>query len=64
LLLKALLSLQPDVGCPDHFAPFLGFIGDEFSKLGRRARKDDRAEVGKARLVTLFTLPESGLRAG
>src|SRR5262245_26883976 len=32
-------SLRLDVGGPDHLAPFLGFVGDEPSKVGGRTRK-------------------------
>src|SRR5262245_13723211 len=28
-------SLRPDVGRPDHLAPFLGFVGDELSEFAR-----------------------------
>src|SRR5262245_51801364 len=40
-------SLRLDVGSPDHPAPLFGFAGDDRSSLGRRASKDDAAEVRK-----------------
>jgi hypothetical protein len=43
-------SFRPDVGCPDHLGPFLGFIGDEFAKLGRRACNRRAPQVGEPRL--------------
>jgi len=45
-----LVSLRLDVGSPDHLGPFLGFVGDELTKIGRRARKHRAAQVGKTRL--------------
>jgi hypothetical protein len=35
-------SLDFDIGCPDDLAPLLGFGGDEFPKIGGRARKHRR----------------------
>src|ERR1700688_4236170 len=43
-------SLRLDVGCPDHFGPFLGFAGDELSKVGGRERKQDAAEISETSL--------------
>ena len=43
-------SLGPDVGRPDHLAPFLGFLGDELAEIGRRPRERRAAQVGKPRL--------------
>jgi hypothetical protein len=39
-----LTSLDLDVGRPDHFGPFLGFIGDEVLELRRRepSAKEER----------------------
>src|SRR5262249_10137775 len=37
-------SLRFDVGCADHFAPFLRFIGDELAEISRRACNCDAAE--------------------
>jgi hypothetical protein len=33
------VSLGLDVGCPDHFAPFLSFLGNELAEVGRREQK-------------------------
>src|SRR5262249_27585209 len=41
-------SLRLDVGSPDHLAPFLGFLRNEFPEIGGRARKHSAAKVGKA----------------
>jgi hypothetical protein len=38
-------SLRLDAGELDHPAPLLGFVGDELSKVGRRAGKRCAAEV-------------------
>jgi len=43
-------SLRLDVGVPDHLAPFLGLVGDELAKVGRREREHDATQVGKPRL--------------
>src|SRR5262249_44724740 len=43
-------SLGLDVGRADHLAPLLGVLGDELTKIGRRARKRRAAQVGKPRL--------------
>ena len=48
---RATRSLRLDVGRPDHLAPLLGFVGDELTEFGRRARKRRATEVGKARLI-------------
>ena len=40
--------LRFDVGRPDHFCPFLGFVGDELSEVGGRDCKRRAAQVGKA----------------
>src|SRR5262245_40744207 len=45
--MSARLSLWLDVCVADHLAPFLGFAGDDRSEIGRRAPKDDAAEVRK-----------------
>src|SRR5262245_56325076 len=39
-----------DVGRPDHLAPFLGFIGDEFPERGRCHRHRVNTQAGKPRL--------------
>src|SRR5262249_43817193 len=39
-----------DVRRPDHFAPFLGFVGDELAELSRRTLKDRYLQGGKSRL--------------
>src|SRR5262249_36836574 len=39
-----------DVGRPDHLAPFLGFVGDELSKVGGRADKRCASEISQPRL--------------
>src|SRR5262249_58037849 len=39
-----------DIGCPYHFAPLLGLVGDKLTEVAGRARKDAAAEVGKPRL--------------
>ena len=39
-----------DVDCLDHFAPLLGFVGDELAEIGRGQRKHSAAEVGEPRL--------------
>src|SRR5262249_61484909 len=38
-----------DIGRPDHLAPLLGFGGDESSKIGGRARKRRRTQIGEPR---------------
>src|SRR5262249_58720171 len=43
-------SVQLDVRGPDHLAPFLGFVGDQLAKIGRREREHVAAQVGKPRL--------------
>src|SRR5262249_61471923 len=43
-------SFRLDLRCPDHFAPFPGFVGDEPAEVGRRARKGRAVKVGKPRL--------------
>ena len=35
-----------DVCGPDHLAPFLGFIRDELTEVGRRTRKHRTSQVG------------------
>src|SRR5262249_31683362 len=37
-------SLRFDVGCADHFAPFLRFVGDELAEIKRRACNRDATE--------------------
>src|SRR4029077_1297620 len=41
-------SISPgvDVDRPDHFAPLLGFVGDELAEVGRGQRKHSAAQVG------------------
>ena len=45
--------LHPDVGRPDHLAPFLCFIGDELAEVGGRLRKHGAAQFGEARFADL-----------
>src|SRR5438046_818295 len=40
-------SLGFNMGCADHLAPFLGFVGDQLAKVGGRARKDGPAQLGE-----------------
>jgi hypothetical protein len=42
--------LRFDIRCPNEFPPFLGFVSDEFSKLGRRHRHRGGSKIGKASL--------------
>src|SRR5215470_8856483 len=39
--------IRPDVRRPDHLAPFLGFVCDQFSEIGRRAPENDAAQIGQ-----------------
>src|SRR5215470_1282302 len=39
--------IRPDVRRPDHLAPLLGFVCDQFSEIGRRAPEDDAAQIGQ-----------------
>jgi hypothetical protein len=39
-----------DVCRPDHLAPLLGLVSDEFPEVGGRARNYRRAQVGEPRL--------------
>src|SRR5262249_41458193 len=39
----------PDVGCPDHLAPPLGFLCDQLAEVGGRARERCAARIGEAR---------------
>jgi hypothetical protein len=39
-----------DIRCPNDLPPFLGFVSDEFSELGRRHRHRGGSKIGKARL--------------
>src|SRR5262245_40382168 len=41
-------SLRPDVGCPDHLSPLLGFIRQKLAEVAGRAWKRRAAPVGKA----------------
>src|SRR5215471_3815553 len=41
-------SLRLDVGSPDHLAPLLGFLRNEFPEIGGPARKHSATKVGKA----------------
>jgi hypothetical protein len=34
---------------PDHLAPFLGFVGNELTEIGRRAHKRRAAKFGEPR---------------
>jgi hypothetical protein len=43
-------SVRLDVREFDHFAPFLGFVDDEFAEVGGRAWKCGDAQLGKTRL--------------
>src|SRR5262249_35897036 len=43
-------SLRLDVRRADHLTPFLGFLCDQLSKVGRRERKHIATDVGKPRL--------------
>src|SRR5258707_13558727 len=43
-------SLRLDVRRSDHFAPLLGFVGDELSEVGRRAWKHGAAQVSEPSL--------------
>src|SRR5262245_62114506 len=43
----SLTSLRLDVCPPDDLTPLLGFVGDELSEFGGRARKSNSAEFGK-----------------
>jgi|307.fasta_scaffold21668_2 hypothetical protein len=45
-----LALLHLDVGRPDHLAPLLGIVGDEFAEVGGRARERLAPQVGKPRL--------------
>src|SRR5262249_35911722 len=42
-----LSSLCLDVGCSDHFAPFLSFFRHEFSKVSGQSRISRRASIGE-----------------
>ena len=55
-----------NVGCPDHLAPLLGFIGDELAEFGGRHRQWNAAQVcqplldlriGEAAVISLLSLP-------
>src|SRR5262249_618915 len=48
--IETAVSFRLDVGGPDHLAPFVGFVGDELSKVGRRADKRCASEVSQPRL--------------
>src|SRR5271169_6092259 len=43
-------SIGPEIGGPDHLAPFLGFRRYMLSEVGRRADKYRGAEFGQPRL--------------
>jgi hypothetical protein len=43
-------SLRLDVGCPDHFTPFLGLPDDEVSEVSGRTREYLTAEISQPRL--------------
>src|SRR5262249_22994782 len=42
-------SLRLDVGCPDHLAPFFGFVGDELAKVCGRDDKRRHTKNGEPR---------------
>src|SRR5205085_12701047 len=42
--------LRLDIRCPYYLAPFLSFVGDELTEIGRQARKRGASQVGKPRL--------------
>src|SRR5262245_42424820 len=42
-------SFRLDVGRPDHFAPLLGFLGDQLAEVSGRTRKHRAAEVSEPR---------------
>ncbi len=44
------IVLALDVGCPDHFAPLLGFVCDQLCKVDGRQHEHSATEVGKPRL--------------
>src|SRR5215813_5784687 len=52
-------SLRLDARKLDHPGPFLGFLGDEVTEIGRRQRKLTATFVGKPRLY--FEIGESGV---
>src|SRR5215469_660167 len=43
-------SFGLNVSCPDDFGPFLGFLGNELSKIGGRADKRCASEISQPRL--------------
>ena len=43
-------SVRLGAGEPDHFAPLLGFLGEELSEFGRRDRQQRTAQIGEPRL--------------
>src|SRR5262249_58394537 len=47
---RAAASLRLDVGCPDHVAPLVGFIGEQLAEVGGRARKYSTSQVSESRL--------------
>src|SRR5215468_9844568 len=49
-LVGMLGSLRLDVGCFDHLAPLLGFIGKELAEFRGRHRQRHSAEVGQSSL--------------
>src|SRR5215472_3451524 len=57
-----------DVGRPDHLAPFLGFVGDELSKVGGRARQPTSARraliLGSVRPALISLLSMLTIAAG
>src|SRR3984893_153204 len=42
-----LTSIRLDICRPDHLAPLFGFVVDQLSEIGRRARKYHAAQVGQ-----------------
>jgi hypothetical protein len=52
-------SIRSDAHKLHHPAPFIGFVGDELSKVGRRADKRCASEVGQLRLG--FGIGEAGV---
>src|SRR5258708_2030277 len=57
--LPPLTSIRLDISGADHFTPLLDFISDELAKIGRRAGKYRRAQVGQPRFE--FGVHESGV---
>src|SRR5215208_1877379 len=54
-------SFRLDVGRADYLTPFLGFVGDQFAKVGWRAGDHRAAEVGKPQLQLRISQPSVDL---